>query len=599
MRYKLFYSFFFIITCCFSQNETDSLLLVLEKNKKRDSTRVNHLIKVSNKLVYKTPYKAHNLVDEALTIATEINWAKGRALALRQKGLNYYMDGNNLKAVQLWYKALEENKNIDNNKIFEASILNNLANVYADMGQFDKALKNYKKLLSISKESKNKTYEIQSLTNIGTLLSEKKEHIDEGIVYLKEALLLAKKEKHKNFVASIYINLGLAYRRKDKYAKALNYYHKAIELAHITENKYVEIIALNNISIINTIQKNYKNAEINSKKALVLSKQTDDIEWQASAWEILNEIYESTNNNKKALEAYKNYIKLRDSFNLSENKEEINKLETQYKHNQEKILLKAEYEKNQIINQKELQHQNFIKKTYLIIGGSIIIVIIIGFILYRRKEQESFKTKVAETELKALKAQMNPHFIFNSLNSISNFVLNNDIDTAHDYLTKFAKLMRQTLESSEKQDILLVDDLELLKTYLDIETKRLNHSFTYQIIIDKDIDIKNTLVPPLILQPFIENSIWHGISKLEDKGHIIIEIKKDKNMIICSVEDNGVGRQNSNLNALKKELSLGTKITKNRIEIINKLKKTNGSVKLIDKEKGLKVEVKLPLELAF
>ncbi len=232
-------------------------------------------------------------------------------------------------------------------------------------------------------------------------------------------------------------------------------------------------------------------------------------------------------------------------------------------------------------------------------GSGIVLVSIIGFILYRRKEQAQFKTKVADTELKALKAQMNPHFIFNSLNSISDFIVKNDTVSATNYLTKFAKLMRQTLESSEKQEILLKEDLELLKTYLDIESRRLNNRFTYEIIVDDEIDIENVLVPPLILQPFIENSIWHGISKLDKKGHIAIEYKRDNHMILCAVEDNGVGRKRTENYKLKKNPSLGIKITKNRIEIINQLKKTKGTVALIDKDYGLRVEVKLPLQLAF
>src|SRR5690606_33582976 len=187
-----------------------------------------------------------------------------------------------------------------------------------------------------------------------------------------------------------------------------------------------------------------------------------------------------------------------------------------------------ENDKKQALAQAEIQRQKLIKNGSVIGGGILIFAILCGFILYGRKRQADFNAKVSDTELKALRAQMNPHFIFNSLNSINDFISKNDAESASNYLVKFSKIMRQILENSNQDEISLEDDLKIMELYLQVESMRLHNKFTYAIHVDDTIDAANTLVPPLILQPFIENSIWHGISKKDSKGHIDITIKKDR-----------------------------------------------------------------------
>src|SRR5205085_3446168 len=177
-----------------------------------------------------------------------------------------------------------------------------------------------------------------------------------------------------------------------------------------------------------------------------------------------------------------------------------------------------------------------------IIGSRILfIAAIASFIFYKRKRdavekqhEAEFKTEVSDTEMKALRAQMNPHFIFNSLNSISDYISKNNIPEADKFLSKFAKLMRLILENSERKEIPLQDDLKALELYMQLEALRMNNKFIHCIEVDKAIDASSTLVPPLILQPFVENSIWHGIANKEGKGKITITIKKEGDeMISC------------------------------------------------------------------
>ena len=168
-----------------------------------------------------------------------------------------------------------------------------------------------------------------------------------------------------------------------------------------------------------------------------------------------------------------------------------------------------------------------------------------------------------------LKSQMNPHFIFNSLNSIKLYIINNEKENAVYYLNKFAKLIRKILVVSNEKDISLADELDTMKLYMNIENIRFSNEIDFQINIDKDINLENIRIPSLILQPFLENSLWHGLSLKTDDKRIELDVKRKGNdFITISITDNGVGRKVSEERKLKKTLkrkSIGIEITKERL----------------------------------
>jgi LytS/YehU family sensor histidine kinase len=208
--------------------------------------------------------------------------------------------------------------------------------------------------------------------------------------------------------------------------------------------------------------------------------------------------------------------------------------------------------------------------------------------------------------MKALRSQMNPHFIFNSLNSISDYISRNNIPKANEYLIKFAGIMRMILEFSEQKEISLADDLKALELYIQLEALRLRDKFRYEISIGEGIDIENTLVPPLMLQPFVENSIWHGLARKEGEGKLSIFVYLQDEMIKYAVEDDGIGRARAAGDAGWREpapgvsgKSMGIKITGERIALINQSRNAGASMHLSDLEQGTRVEVCLPLALNF
>jgi len=177
-----------------------------------------------------------------------------------------------------------------------------------------------------------------------------------------------------------------------------------------------------------------------------------------------------------------------------------------------------------------------------------------------------------ELEMQVLRAQMNPHFIFNCLSSINNFVMKNETEEATDYLTKFSRLIRTVLNNSKRAYIPLEDELEMLGLYLDMEKLRFNGAFAYSVHRDANIDAPAIFIPPLLIQPFVENAVWHGLMHKAGAGRLDIGLTIEKNILVCTIEDNGVGRsfaRSAECRSVKKQKSMGIQITRQRLALIN------------------------------
>jgi LytS/YehU family sensor histidine kinase len=206
--------------------------------------------------------------------------------------------------------------------------------------------------------------------------------------------------------------------------------------------------------------------------------------------------------------------------------------------------------------------------------------------------------------MQVLRTQMNPHFIFNSLNSINRFILHNNKGQASQYLTKFSKLIRLILQNSQAELISLESELESLELYLDLESLRFDYHFNYKISVQNDVDLSNINVPPLIIQPYVENAIWHGLMHKEEKGQLDIDISVDDSRLICRVADNGIGRKKAEELGSKsatRHKSMGLHITADRIALIQNEEAMGPAVKIMDLTNadgtaaGTEVTITLPL----
>jgi LytS/YehU family sensor histidine kinase len=200
---------------------------------------------------------------------------------------------------------------------------------------------------------------------------------------------------------------------------------------------------------------------------------------------------------------------------------------------------------------------------------------------------------------------MNPHFVFNSLNSIQHYIYSNESNEAIKYLNKFARLVRIILNNSEKPTVTIEEDLEALKLYLELEQMRFEGKFEYEIKVDDNVDTDYDIMPPLLMQPYVENAILHGLNPLNYKGKLTIHLSVSDNFLVCVITDNGIGREKAReiTHSIpgKKHKSLGMKITEDRLRILNDLNNSTLSVNIIDLKDtkgmalGTKVELFVPL----
>ncbi|HEU4470786.1 MAG TPA: two-component regulator propeller domain-containing protein [Flavisolibacter sp.] len=220
------------------------------------------------------------------------------------------------------------------------------------------------------------------------------------------------------------------------------------------------------------------------------------------------------------------------------------------------------------------------------------------------KQLAELRQKTGELEMQALRAQMNPHFVFNSLNAINRFILENNKTQASEYLTKFSRLVRMILQNSQSALITLESELESLRLYLELEALRFDHRFAYRIAVPKDLDIDIMKVPPLIIQPYAENAIWHGLMHKDEKGNLEIDIRQQDDQLVISIKDDGIGRKRSAATTSKtatKHKSMGLKITADRIAMLQRSAGNASPVVIIDRETpegtaaGTEVIIKIPV----
>ena len=251
--------------------------------------------------------------------------------------------------------------------------------------------------------------------------------------------------------------------------------------------------------------------------------------------------------------------------------------------------------------------------------GAIAVCVSIIFLLFklresRLKKEQAHQTlinkQIAEIKMTALRAQMNPHFIFNSLNSVQHFVTIREKEEALNYLSKFSKLIRQILENSRENTVVLRNELQLLELYIQLEQLRFNNKFHYHIDVDENVDTDNTEIPPLLIQPYIENAILHGLVNKEGKGDLWVSLQRSNGLLVCKIEDNGIGRANARDIQRKKTArhkSLGIEVTNERVSTLFSLldykldvlvedlfESKNGSIE--PQPAGTRVTISIPLK---
>ncbi|HOS16200.1 MAG TPA: histidine kinase, partial [Bacteroidales bacterium] len=228
------------------------------------------------------------------------------------------------------------------------------------------------------------------------------------------------------------------------------------------------------------------------------------------------------------------------------------------------------------------------------------ILIIVSFIIYKHIQVKT-KQKINELTLQNLIQQMNPHFIFNTLNSIQYYMYNHSELETNEYISKFSQLIRKILENTNNSKVKIMDELEAIKLYIELEQLRFNNSFDYQITLPSDASLDEYKIPTMFIQPFVENAIIHGLRHLKDKGLLSITVSVKNGLLICEIDDNGIGRSKAEeINADNKHKSLSLSIANERLKLLSSSTYTKLKINYYDKsttpgERGTKVIIELPI----
>ncbi|WP_127021839.1 histidine kinase [Flagellimonas beolgyonensis] len=344
------------------------------------------------------------------------------------------------------------------------------------------------------------------------------------------------------------------------------------------------------------------------EKSIVEADKEDDLVVQKDATRKLSEVYKYTGDFTKALASYQDYVAVVDSLYVRKeqelsraarlNREIANTQNRISSLEQERQLSQSKY--NLAVTEQQLFEETSKRQKWIIYSllFGIALLAFTAFLYYRSNKQQKLANNLLA--LKSLRTQMNPHFIFNALNSVNTYIAKSDERSANRFLSEFSVLMRSVLENSEEDFIPLTKELELLELYVKLEHSRFADKFEYEIQVADSVDMDAFQIPPMLLQPYIENAIWHGLRYKEEKGFLKINVREiTSDVLEITITDNGIGRKKSA--ALKttnqrKQKSKGMGNIKKRIEILNNMYKNRVEVSISDlneNQTGTKVSLKL------
>lgn len=600
---------------------------------------IQRLLNDAEKIKTKDPKAALDNVQEALamSIAEEDHFNEGRS---------YILLGSINEDIQEWKLALD-NYIQAHEKLFDyqssaefKKSLTGLGNANLKLGQFDEALQYLNELLALSLSSSEKAECQLSISEVQYAKGDYAEALKvvDGIQYKSKTSgsleIRIQNQKAKIYAQQnqldktqkLYTNslqnqrasgaaaaptqaldqqstqeakeeIAGALKEQERYDDEINLRKQSIEFN--TESRNLSAVAKDKVAISKTLEvKGELPAALKeAEEASVIADSLDDPKEQADAYLSLADLYQKNGKNVQALSAYKKYSvavagsEQQNQTRLTEKSELIQK--------QKDI---EQLSKDVSIGQREAKiNDQTVFRQQLVIYGLVLIILIIAvaaYFIYR--SAQASKTANQLLALKSLRSQMNPHFIFNALNSVNHFVAQQDERTANKFLSEFSQLMRLVLENSQQDFIPLSKEQEILSLYLKLEHYRFRDKFDYEINIDESISIDSIEVPPMLIQPYIENAVWHGLRYKETKGKLSLNIFQENNFLVVEVVDDGIGRKRSaelKTENQRKHNSTGLKNIQDRLQIINKVYKAHYKIAIDDlaENAGTRVRIYLPI----
>jgi len=354
---------------------------------------------------------------------------------------------------------------------------------------------------------------------------------------------------------------------------------------------------------------NFIKAKAHVEKSIALHRKSGSLFGLSDAYRLLAQILASKNKFQQAYLNLERATKLKDSLETTRTQNKIAELNLLYQSEQKERIISQqqidmeEQKKKTLLKDKEIENRSLrIRQMIFVLLLLVFTFVSFGFWYKNRTKQEKLNLLQRETELRqlVLRAQMNPHFIFNALSVIQGYIFDNDKASSSQFLANFSRLMRLILENSHKEFISLKTELEIMERYMKVQQLRFEQRFEYTIFDNSSIFKEKIGVPPMLLQPFLENAIEHGQLDKEEHGEIKINYKIKEKLIIFTIEDNGIGISHSGTTKRKDHESMAISITKDRISLLHKKLNTHGDLKIEDLSnnggKGTRITIEVPFE---
>ncbi len=544
--------------------KVDSALQAINKHPD-DSARVEALFAYFRKIFFeKTSREANAALPYANRMMVEAMQSQNPyRIAKAHQSLAYlYFPLRNYPASLMHANAAENEWRLSKNYHGLTEIKYLEAALHLNTNELGKAIQLCEEALIICRDHKLNDLYPDILNYLASLNSRAGRH-EQAVVMLKE---LMKITGHDDIVYTYaLVDMGISLKNLKRFDEASAAYDNAMSLA--VKNNFTDLFGaiLSNKAHVAFAENKLDLAEHLAQEALAYNLKDDVPAWQLDSYELLRTIYEKKKDYRQALLYADKYLALHDTLNDQEKLSQYRELETKYN---------SELKDKTIAEQNNKIEADRKRNLFLIfsIASIVVIFVLTGSLFYvnRKRKENLFKQNIAESEMKALRAQMNPHFMFNSLNAIQQMVLNNENDNAFHYLDTYSKLTRKILENSEKKWITVADEIKFLELYLSIESLRFQHSFTYEIKMDDEVSVHTDRVPAVVIQPYVENAIKHGLLPQKGEQKLLIAFnRKADDCLEVIVEDNGVGRKYAReLKKVPGHQSLGMTITENRLRLL-------------------------------
>ncbi len=477
---------------------------------------------------------------------------------------------------------------------------NSMGNIYLTLKQYDLAISQFSKSLGIELASNNKLGLAINYQNIG-YAKEAKGLLDAALVDYQTSLKYNEEIDSEIGRVICYNSIGKIYIKKEKYQDAKLIIEDALRKAiKVGDQFYISSSYINLGWVQNRLNLD-ELSESNLKTARYIAEKYGLKSAIVEADKHLSELYSKNGDFETAMSYYKNSVDLEGTISNDRNLQYVNDIIVQYQNEIKNNQIKALANENEIVKSKLDRN----RKTFWI---ALLGLVIIGgaFISFSRHRQLKQDKLILTLEQDMLRSQMNPHFIFNSLNSIKLYIINNEKENAVYYLNKFSKLIRKILISSTEKEMSLEDELETMQLYMNIENIRFSNEIDFTINVDENINTLSIKVPSMILQPFIENALWHGLSSSKQaEKKIDLKVSELTNdYVTISIIDNGIGRTESekiNKQKFLKRKSVGIELTKARLANFSKNYTNLYKMDIVDlmdinkKTIGTKVTLKIPV----